>query len=94
MLLKCRSHEQYHPLFSGNMASRMPYVILIGNVGAGKSTLVEKVSGDSGMSSAASTSLTKDVDVILSVDDSFIICGTPGTNSITDQFSSNIEIKL
>ena len=59
LLLKCRSHEKYHPLFSGNMAGRMPDVILIGNVGAGKSTLVEKVSGETALSSAASTSVTK-----------------------------------
>ena len=58
------------------MASRIAYVILIGNVGAVKSTLVEKVSGDTGMSSAASTSVTKDADVILSFDDSFVICDT------------------
>ena len=44
------------------------------------------------MSSAASTSVTKTSDVILSVDDSLMICDTPGTNSITDQFSSNIDI--
>ena len=74
------------------MAGRMPYVILIGNVGAGKSTLVEKVSGETGMSSAASTSVTKVADVLLSVDDLLMICDTPGTNSITDQFSSNIQI--
>ena len=74
------------------MAGRMPYVILIGNVGAGKSTLVEKVTGMTGMSSAASTSVTETSDIIISVDDSLMICDTPGTNSITDQFSSNLEI--
>ena len=74
------------------MAGSMPYVILIGNVGAGKSTLVEKVSGETGISSAASTSVTKAADVILSADDSLMICDTPGTNSITDQLSSNIQI--
>ena len=74
------------------MAGRKPYVILIGNVGAGKSTLVEKVTGMTGISSAASTSVTKASDVIESVDGSLIICDTPGTNSITDQFDSNLEV--
>ena len=74
------------------MAGRKPYVILIGNVGAGKSTLVEKVTGMTGISSAASTSVTSSSDVIESVDGSLIICDTPGTNSITDQFDSNLEI--
>ena len=74
------------------MAGRMQYVILIRNVGAGKSTNVVKATGMTGMSSAASTSVTKTSDVILSVDDSLMICDTPGINSITDQFSSNIDI--
>ena len=74
------------------MAVRMPYVILIGNVGAGKSTLVEKVTGMTGMSSSASTSVTKRSRVIESIDGSLMICDTPGTNSITDQFSSNVEV--
>ena len=74
------------------MPGEMPYVVLIGNVGAGKSTLVEKVTGKTGMSSAASTSVTKISDPNLSVDSSLIICDTPGTNSITDQLSSNVEI--
>ena len=74
------------------MAGKKSYVILIGNVGAGKSTLVEKVTGMTGISSAASTSVTKASDVIESVDGSLIICDTPGTNSITDQFDSNLEV--
>ena len=74
------------------MAGEKPYVILIGNVGAGKSTLVEKVTGVTGISSAASTSVTKASCVSESVDGSLIICDTPGTNSITDQFNSNLEV--
>ena len=92
VLLKCRPHKYHHPFFSGNMATTMSYVILIGDVGAGKSTLVEKVTGMTGMSSAASTSFTETSDVIISVDGSLMICDTPGTNSITDQFSSNLEV--
>ena len=74
------------------MAGKKPYVILIGNVGAGKSTLVEKVTGKTGISSAASTSVTKACKVIESFDGSLIICDTPGTNSFTDQFDSNLEV--
>ena len=74
------------------MADRSSYVILMGNVGAGKSTLVEKVTGETGISSAASTSATKSCDIIQSADDSLILCDTPGTNPICNRFQSNLEI--
>lgn len=74
------------------MAGRLSYIILMENVGAGKSTLVENVTGETGISSAASTSATKSCDIIQSADDSLILCDTPGTNSICDRFQSNLEI--
>ena len=74
------------------MADRSSYVILMGNIGAGKSTLVEKVTGETGISSAASTIATKSCDIIQSSDDSLILCDTPGTNSICDRFQSNLEV--
>lgn len=62
------------------MAGRLSYVILMENVGAGKSTMVEKVTGETGISSAASTSATKSGDIIQSADDSLTLCDTPETN--------------
>ena len=74
----------------------MRYVILMGDAGAGKSTLVEKVTGKKGRSSASSTSATKASALFRSVEadgkGSFIICDTPGTNSATERFQHNLHI--
>ena len=64
----------------------------MGNVGTGKSTLVEKVTGKSRMSSAASRTFTNTCELYRSVDDSFIICDTPGINSFSDQHNLNSGI--
>ena len=74
----------------------MRYVILMGDAGAGKSTLVEKVTGKKGRSSASSTSATRASALFKSVEadekGSFIICDTPGTNSATERFQHNLHI--
>ena len=80
------------PLFSGNMTSTKTYVILLGKVGAGKSNLVEKLTGRTEMSSAASTSATKMSGLFETADFSMIICDTPGTDCISDQFQCNLDI--
>lgn len=82
----------YYSLFSGNMAARKSYVILIGDVGAGKSTLVEKMTGITGISSAGSNRATKTSEAFELADCSLIICDTPGTNSVNDSFQCNVEI--
>ena len=68
----------------------------MGDAGAGKSTLVEKVTGKKGRSSASSTSATKASALFRSVEadgkGSFIICDTPGTNSATERFQHNLHI--
>lgn len=74
------------------MDGKKPYVILLGGVGTGKSTLVEKVTKESGISSASSTSKTKSSNVIEAYDGSLIICDTPGTDSIIDKFHSNLQV--
>ena len=79
------------------MIDRLPYVILIGDVGAGKCTLIEKLAGITKMTLASNgmnkgMSATKTSDVIVSVDGSLIICDTPGTDNIIDKFSYNLEV--
>ena len=75
------------------MNGRLSYVILIGDIGGGKSTVVEKVTGIPEMTLAGSGLCgTKTSDVIVSVDGSLIICDTPGENVIGDALSSSLKI--
>jgi len=72
-----------------------PYVIMMGDVGVGKSTAVEKLAGTRGLSSNASESFTKASEWIPINHQpwgSLIICDTPGANSITDKFEQNLEV--
>ena len=68
------------------------YIVLMGDVGSGKSTLVEKVSGVSGMSSQSSTSATRQSGLYFSTDSRVLVCDTPGTNPLTEKFESNAWI--
>ena len=45
------------------MYSQLPYVVLVGDVGSGKSTLYEKLTGIEGRSSAASVSFTRESEI-------------------------------
>ena len=74
------------------MMDGKPYVVLIGDVDTGKSTLVEKITEETGRSSASSTSATLTSELFESFDGSLIICDTPGTNSMTDQFKHNLQV--
>ena len=74
------------------MMDGKPYVVLIGDAGTGKSTLVEKITEETGRSSASSTSATLTSELFESFDGSLIICDTPGTNSMTDQFKHNLQV--
>ena len=67
-------------------------MVLLGDVGVGKSTIVEKLSGVTGRSSAASESVTTAPAIFESYDGSMLICDTPGTNSMRDQFKHNLHI--
>ena len=49
-----------------------PYTILLGDVGTGKSTIVEKLSGVTGKSSDSSTSFTKSSEVFEIFDGIFL----------------------
>ena len=65
-----RFDEEYH------------YIVLLGDVGTGKSTLVEKISGETGISSSQSTSCTKVSVIYESFDKRIVICDTPGSNAM------------
>ena len=69
-----------------------PYIVLLGDVGSGKSTIVEKLTGKKGRSSAGSHSETLTEEVFESYDGSFLIADTPGSNSITDKFKHSRHI--
>ena len=69
-----------------------PYVVLLGDVGTGKSTIVEKLTGERGRSSEASTSFTKTSDVFFVPDGSLIVSDTPGSNALEDKLQHNVWI--
>ena len=70
----------------------LPYIVLLGDVGTGKSTMVEKLTGVSGRSSAADESFTLTSEVYEIYDGSLIICDTPGSNAMNDKFQHNLHI--
>ena len=73
-------------------SDRTPYIVLLGDVGAGKSTIVEKLSGETGRSSAASSSVTKCTETFTVPDGSLIVADCPGSNAIEDKLGHNLWI--
>ncbi|XP_066913423.1 uncharacterized protein [Clytia hemisphaerica] len=69
-----------------------PYAVLVGNVGAGKSTIVEKLTGETGRSSDGESSFTKTMDYLWTADKSLMIADTPGTNPRKEKLEHNMEI--
>ena len=65
---------------------------MIGNCGAGKSALVEKLTGITGRSGIESLSVTKTSEYFWAPDKSLRIADTPGSNPITEKFEHNFEI--
>jgi len=72
------------------MASR--YVVLYGDAGVGKSTIVEKLTGAKGLSSDSNRSFTRVSKAFDAFDNQLEICDTPGINSLKDRFSQNIHV--
>ena len=69
-----------------------PYVVLLGDVGTGKSTLVEKLTGREGRSSNANESFTRATDVFWVPDYSLIVADTPGSNALKEKLEHNVHI--
>ncbi|XP_028397396.1 uncharacterized protein LOC114521179 [Dendronephthya gigantea] len=68
------------------------YVVLLGDVGSGKSTVVEKLTGEKERSSDCSTSCTKTSEPFCVPDGSLIISDTPGSNAMDDELEHNVWI--
>ena len=84
-------------LFSGTSTLmgnflRPRYAVLLGDVGSGKSTLVEKVAGESGRSSDSCMSYTKSSEVFWVPDGSLVVADTPGSNALKEKLQHNIWI--
>ncbi|XP_066933368.1 uncharacterized protein [Clytia hemisphaerica] len=73
-------------------SDKAPYIVLVGNVGSGKSTIVEKLAGVDGRSSSSASSATRSAEYFLTPDQSLLIADTPGTNPRKDKLEHNNEI--
>ena len=73
-------------------SKKAPYVVLVGNCGAGKSTIVEKLTGIEGRSASAALSFTKNSEFFWVPDKSLMIADTPGSNPLTDKLEHNLQI--
>ena len=69
-----------------------PYIVLLGDVGTGKSTILEKLTGVEGRSSDANESFTKTSTVLWVPDGSLIVSDTPGSNALKDKLEHNTKI--
>ena len=68
------------------------YVVFLGDAGTGKSTIVEKLTGDKERSSNDNESFTKSSEAFMVPDGSLIVADTPGSNSRKDKAENNIWI--
>ena len=73
-------------------SEKAPYVVLLGDVGTGKSTLVEKLTGIKGRSSDANESFTQTFKPFRVPDGSLVVADTPGGNALKDKLDHNLEI--
>jgi len=71
-----------------------PYIVLIGDVGTGKSTLVEMLSGETGHSSNSKESFTKQTKMFYTKDGRLLVADTPGSNAMKDQLEHNLQIAV
>ena len=68
------------------------YVVFIGDVGVGKSTVVEKLTGKKIDRGDSKLSVTRTSSTHWSYDGTVIVSDTPGSNSVQDQLQHNEEI--
>ena len=71
-------------------SSGRPYVVMIGDIGIGKSTIIEKLTGRRGLASRSSESFTKSS--LRYHSDQLDICDTPGSNPMQERYEHNIWI--
>ena len=76
----------------GYNVENTPYVVLVGDVGTGKSTIVEKVTNEVNLASNGDTSVTKEANMFFSIDGSLLIGDTPGSNALEDKLGHNMWI--
>ena len=77
---------------TGYNIENTPYVVLLGDVGTGKSTIVEKVANVTNLASDGDSSVTKSSKVFFSSDGSLQVGDTPGSNAMEDKFKHNLWI--
>ena len=77
---------------AGRNTGNPRYVVLIGDVGTGKSTIVEKLTNERGRASDKDTSVTKSSEVFWTTDGSIVISDTPGSNAMEDKLEHNVWI--
>ena len=76
----------------GPLTQDTPYIVMIGDVGTGKSTIVEKLSDEVGRSSKSDLSFTRTSEQFWTYDSSMVISDTPGSNAVQDKLGHNIHI--
>eukprot|EP01133_Synstelium_polycarpum_P013855 gene13855-16339_t len=69
----------------------MPHVVVIGSVGIGKSTIVELLTGSTGIASSRANSATKTT-MAYPTPHGFVVIDTPGNNSMDDRMIHNLSI--
>ena len=68
------------------------YVILLGDVGTGKSTIVEKLTGERGRASDSPTGSTRSSEIFRVPESNLIIADTPGSNPLENKLEHIIWI--
>lgn len=68
------------------------YVVLVGDVGTGKSTIIEKLTGSKGMSSSSKLSYTRVAQTYIVQEGTLTISDTPGCNSVQDRLDHNMWV--
>ena len=91
MALSSKSSSSFSPKY-GQGGSDYPYVVLIGHVGTGKSTIIEKLTNERNRSGDGHKSVTRSSEPFWTFDGSMVICDTPGTNPEADKFQHNVNV--
>ena len=91
--MKLFSYTALHLANNSYISGSSPkYVVLLGNAGTGKSTVVEKCTGERGRSSNAQQSYTAISECFSVPNGSLILCDTPATYELGSKFKNNMWI--